>query len=264
MSTERSADSPLPPADAADGPPSPGRGGQLHVPQHHLPESSPTAYATPSPVPEGVSNAKAAESQPMTASSSSSSHMNMQDPINAVIAAASYGTRSRNRTGGSRPNYAEDQDKDLDFEITASAPKTTTSKRNAAKSEDALTMVFSTHETHTALANADKPTAKNGTREGKDGLPGMSSFSANPSTNGAGVTTSSKKRKQPGSNVTNGLPTVTSHHKSTRGTTNTGGSNVASVTNMMSFDNCKGQLVNGKLKADDGTVLSVNGMSILS
>jgi len=31
-------------------------------------------------------------------------------------------------------------------------------------------------------------------------------------------------------------------------------------TNMLSFETCQGYLKNGKLKADDGTLLALNGM----
>jgi hypothetical protein len=262
MSTNQPADSPLPPADAADGPPSPGRGGQLIPSQHNLPESSLVNDATPSPAPESISNAKLAESQPMTASSSSSSHLTMQDPSHSLIAAATYGTRSRNRNGGSRPNYAEDQDKDLDFELTAT-PKNSASKRAVSSSDDALPPFAPTRDSRVPHTSAERAFLKNGSKEGKDGLPGMSSFSANPTSNGTHASIASKKRKQPGSSLTNGLPVPTSHQKSTRRASHAGGHGGASDTNMMSFDSCQGQLVDGKLKADDGTVLSVNGMNFL-
>src|ERR1700709_2427937 len=67
------------------------------------------------------------QSQPMTATGSSSS---LQPPLeNGDSAASGYGTRSRNRTGGARPNYAED--KEVDLEIEAAAKPSRTSKRSS-------------------------------------------------------------------------------------------------------------------------------------
>jgi hypothetical protein len=36
----------------------------------------------------------------------------------------------------------------------------------------------------------------------------------------------------------------------------------ARESNMLTFENCQGYLKNGKLKADDGTVLAVNGRAL--
>src|ERR1700712_5257439 len=60
------------------------------------------------------------QSQPMTATTSNSSHTSAKEtkePKDAA-AAAPYGTRSRNRAGA-RPNYAEDVE--MDFEMSQAA-----------------------------------------------------------------------------------------------------------------------------------------------
>jgi hypothetical protein len=115
---------------------------------------------------------------------------------------------------------------------------------------------FSTRRT-SATVNGSNATAL-----GKDVIPGTSSFSANPHAgNGFSL---SKKRKQPGSNTT--TPPVSTSNGSYTSTkkfiTAAGGSTDSQKSNernMMSFNNCRGYLKNGKLKADDGTTLAVNG-----
>jgi len=63
---------------------------------------------------------RATESQPMTASNSTSSHLSAKDASNAIGSNVPYGTRSsRNRTGAARPNYAEDKELDVEFEAVS-------------------------------------------------------------------------------------------------------------------------------------------------
>ncbi|KKY36623.1 putative bah domain-containing protein [Diaporthe ampelina] len=57
----------------------------------------------------------------MTKSSSSSSGSNPVDAKDAATGPSPYGTRSRNRTGRARPNYAED--KDIDSDLFDAAPE---------------------------------------------------------------------------------------------------------------------------------------------
>ena len=62
-------------------------------------------------------NSSRATSQPMSKAPSTSSHHDSTKD-DASSTAAPYGTRSRNRPHASRPNYAEDQDMDLDLTTT--------------------------------------------------------------------------------------------------------------------------------------------------
>ncbi|EFR03046.1 hypothetical protein MGYG_06045, partial [Nannizzia gypsea CBS 118893] len=88
-------------------------------------------------------------------------------------------------------------------------------------------------------------------------IPGTSTFSANPNT----VVVSSKKRKQPGASTTvqNVVPANGAGHPSKRfiaaGSRN---SEEAATTSMMTFRSSRAMLRNGKLKADDGTLLAPN------
>lgn len=109
---------------------------------------------------------------------------------------------------------------------------------------------------------AGKAAATNAPR---DHIPGMSSFSLNAdSSNAAAPPPPSKKRKAPGvshvpSNASPGLGHSASNGHSRR-TTAAGSANSSRQTNMLSFENCQGYLKNGRLKADDGTILGINGM----
>lgn len=208
------------------------------------------------------------DSQPMTTTSSSSSMPSDQQANNSMDAtgASPYGTRSRNRTGNPRINYAEDREPEMDYEWSTKKPHAGSgpSIPNTAQS-----------------GNGDKPSAANTRRSSttapiapptnnkttlptvqKDYIPGMSSFSVNPEPNTA-PPAPSRKRKAPGNGPS------TSHTSSTvtqtpvpgisRRTAGVPNPKASRETNLMTFESCQGYLKNGKLKADDGTVLAVNG-----
>jgi hypothetical protein len=189
-----------------------------------------------------VSDSRTGGSQNMTVSNSAPSNPLANDGTdNGVTTTAPYGTRSRNRTGTSRPNYAEDKELDGEYEIVASVKET-----NARKAPE-LSIVQNHH---------------------KGPIPGTSTFSANPTTATASTNQPSKKRKAPGSSTTSTIvsqaqppeqaappdPAVTRR-----------ASIAAQVmrgfrdSNMLSFDDCGGRLKGKRLVADDGTVLEVNG-----
>ena len=102
----------------------------------------------------------------------------------------------------------------------------------------------------------------------KDYIPGMSTFSVNADTSAVSHAPS-KKRKAPGGvpNAANAFAAPaqpSSHAASTRRTSAALPSAGASrETNMLSFEYSQGFLKNGKLRADDGTLLGLNGMHIL-
>ncbi|KAH8591328.1 hypothetical protein B0O99DRAFT_519614 [Bisporella sp. PMI_857] len=198
------------------------------------------------------------QSQPMTASNSTSSN-----PTTEVASgvAAMYGTRSR-RTTTARPNYAEDKEVDLDFEV-ASTTKDTKGRKSTKGAVD--------------LGPTDRmdfvptpPPAQNGTpvedliismpSHYPTPIPGTSTFSSKPP--------SSKKRKTASqSNPTENFrpyqpPTQAALQPPPPNTRRA--SHAAEVisgireTNMLSFDGCNYRVKDKKLVADDGTVLGVN------
>lgn len=223
-----------------------------HTPKHqspalgqsldNAPPSTPLDSMDVSPAPETAQPLETPQSQPMTATASSSSQHPPPDQLDSNSAGpTSYGTRSRNRTGG-RINYAED--KDLDIELEAlSKPQRSSKRTSAAASESqAATPSYAAINSH-----VDLPT---------DNVPAVSSSTHTPSS--TPVPAPSKKRKQPGSNNTVAANSTTVGSRLR---------NAASIpfkgyveTNMMSFTNC-GRRLNAKkqLISDDGTIVQANG-----
>src|SRR5436190_7287769 len=114
------------------------------------------------------------QSQPMTATSSSSSSSEAPGQDTTLSnAPAPYGTRSRNRIGAPRPNYAEDHDVDTEFETTGPTSRGHSAKKSSSShvaasppaENDKMTGV-STRRTH-ATTNGSNATAS-----GKDAIPG--------------------------------------------------------------------------------------------
>jgi hypothetical protein len=204
---------------------------------------------------------RAAVSQPMTASTSSSSNPSLKDATTGT--ASPYGTRSRNRAGVSRPNYAEDRETEMEFE---GSPPGEDDTRKAVRAGAGDSRSTATQDAATIRKGLQVDYNTNGQTLSKDYIPGTSTFSANPSA--AAAAQPSKKRKANGQPVTSSsntlLPIINSASSGSQ--TNTRRASIAtqSVTsfresNMLSFENCAGRLKDGKLVADDGTTLGVNG-----
>lgn len=195
----------------------------------------------------------------------------------AVETPSPYGTRSRNRTGNSRPNYAEDKDNDLDFEC-APPKKAGDSKKSTRQSNASATTTNAeknqngAHKKSLPVDEAKNATSQNGS---KDNAPAPTA----PAASAAGVTSaaptasqSSKKRKAGaqsgnGSNGASGEPQQVVSQSSTAtvlakrlGGQGTMFSNGYAETNMLSFENCKSKPnKDGKLVSDSGTILAPNG-----
>lgn len=226
-----------------------------------VPPSSAVVDAMGKDTESNIIDSQAGESQPMTASNSISSKDGNGNDQGLI---ATYGTRSRNRAGASRPNYAEDKELDTDFEV---APTKESSNRKGKRASESALL------TETAKA-------ANGSRKGQNSasetyqpatvhnhyqIPGTSAFSANPIATPSLPT--SKKRKSAvqtssaSSQAQLQLPTQIIFQGQT--TRKPGGgaydSTVIQDSNMLSFDKCAGRLQRGILIADDGTKLEVNG-----
>ncbi|EMC95400.1 hypothetical protein BAUCODRAFT_540188 [Baudoinia panamericana UAMH 10762] len=165
--------------------------------------------------------------------------LNTEDGDLTITDVATYGTRSRNRAGNARPNYAEDQDMEFDFGTTI-----TTKKK---------------------LPPADALAASQAVSDVKraDGLTHLTNGSSKESTpvTSAAPAAASKKRKAiggaPQQSNTSPAPAVLGASASRKPTTVT--PNMARETNVMSFvkhRNCLNK--KGELIADDGTKLVVN------
>ena len=205
------------------------------------------------------------ESQPMTASNSASSDISAKEAtLNGAGAAVPYGTRSRNRTGISRPNYAEDKELDAEFEAPASSKDA--NGRKAARVGDtgiALDIVRSTNPARKVPAPEAEHTLAIQSHY-KEPIPGTSTFSANPSA--IGSSHHPKKRKATSQTTTfQPQPQFPASHLATPQAVTRKASLAAQVltgfrdSNMLSFDTCAGHLSGNRLVADDGTILEVNG-----
>ena len=233
------------------------------------------------------------DSQPMTKTPSSQSAEHLANNHADTNGPSPYGTRSRNRAGASRPNYAEDRDPDADYEwpsskksqgvVSEPAPANNTapmdhektSGTNTRRSSTAATAVPASAAASASAAPANAPTSATPTSKASSALPpshqipGMSSFSVHPE----GVpppVTHTRKRKAPGSNQHVQHPTSATtapvqgagtlrKHASTATPQQT-----ARQTNLMTFETSRAYLKGGKLKADDGTLLGVNGRQCLA
>lgn len=178
-----------------------------------------------------------------------------------------YGTRSRNRTGNARPNYAEDRELEMDYDWAPASKKargssTSPSSTNLQSEENESSGVSTRRRSLTTVAFPSLSKGANSTVP-KDHLPGMSSFSVNPEPTEA-PQQPSKKRKAPGaipaapSNLSANTTSATSLPTSRKSSKVTS-AHALRFTNMLSFEASQGYLKKGELVADDGTVLAVNG-----
>ncbi|WPH02505.1 Hypothetical protein R9X50_00537000 [Acrodontium crateriforme] len=215
--------------------------------------AEPQGDSTPNP----TSVAQRATTQQTTRQASESSNTpnlssHVDGAADGVSDSATYGTRSRNRTGNARPNYAEDQDMDYEY----SNPKLTKKQSDAALLS-------------AASAQADsKPSTESSRFVAVNGNGGSSSASgakaSTPTANATSGTTGKKRKATAASNSQAATP-PTNMSPAPSATRKTGGLAALSVaaareTNVMTFHKHKACLnKRGELVADDGTKLSVNG-----
>ena len=257
------------PSNPPRDPPHPARG---QLPRSH----ENTAYSTPHierpshPArnqPSGPSVSPSANSTPALTDAvnrnASASRISENSQMAENGGPSPYGTRSRNRNGNARPNYAEDRDLEADVEWGSSKKANATSKTNAAQEtppdNEKSSGVSTRRSSAVTLPSATKPASAQAT---KDNLPGMSSFALQPEPSTNNIP-QSKKRKAPGSSVQNVAIAQQAAPSSTNGavkkSANNGGLHAHRETNMMTFERSGGKLKNGKLIADDGVSLEVHG-----
>lgn len=238
------------------------------LPSHSAPRSTsppPSDLPTDAAAPE---NTMLLESQPMTAASSTSSSLPAGNGSNTTEAVSHgpspYGTRSRNRTSNNRPNYAEDREMDGEYEWPPNKKHQPTSTTIGSARLDDVDKPAPSHQRRSvqvATGSAIGKAGGAGATASKDHIPGLSSFSVNSDTNTPSQS-QSKKRKQPGSLLTStnisGTNSVASSH---RASSHAVPASVAGrETMMLTFEKSQAYLKHGKLIADDGTRLAVNGM----
>lgn len=183
--------------------------------------------------------------------------------------ASPYGTRSRNRTGASRPNYAEDRE--LDVEMFDSQDDGSRKVARQAASASASQWAEAAARPSNGSSRKPLPTESAHHVVPKETPATSNSAPAAAATPAPSTTQPSRKRKAATSQVST---PVASHvqQSSSNGPTATVQKRPAVVshngigyseTNMLTFENCAGKPKDGKMVADDGTVLEVNGKCIL-
>ena len=212
----------------------------------HVSHPSPTAHSAASSLP------------PQLETFTAPADTTAADVNSAPTSTTPYGTRSRNRTGGSRPNYAEDHEMDVDDERHGVGNKPANSRKAAPPqledtppAEGDKLYAVNTRKGFSS-ANGPVPVDSSSAAAAKDFIPGTSSFSATP-----GVSSTSKKRKQPGGSITSAASSPPSHYTTAKPRASHRGYYEA---NMMTFENTAAYLKKGELIADDGTALRVNGI----
>ncbi|KAI5205647.1 hypothetical protein E4T38_04235 [Aureobasidium subglaciale] len=179
-------------------------------------------------------------------------------PDVAMGDAMPYGTRSRNRAGNPRPNYAEDQD--MDFEVPPPPAKPASAKNVTANQQDAIDPRTTIVEPSFARVNGTDHDERSPSASGKETIPGTSAFSTVPpkKRKAAGVANTAIVASGSGNTTTNAVAQPTTK----RPASSMPLANMSPESNMMTFEKSKGVLRKGGLVSDDGQILYVNGQSI--
>lgn len=233
-------------------------------------------------------NSRMADSQSTAKSAIIDAPAPAKEPAASAETASPYGTRSRNRTGQSRPNYAEDKDVDMDY-YEPPPEKRSVSKRVVSQATSAASDGEQPQRQNARRplpGGADGPATKAAPKDDAAAAGGKtspaSSSQAQPTASSA--TSNSKKRKSganSGLSNSNSQPAAAASAPATNGTSkrpaptsaSTPGTGASSPmpplppgyhrgyaeSNMMTFENSGALLKNGKLIADDGTTLERNG-----
>ncbi|KAI9825782.1 MAG: putative PHD type zinc finger protein with BAH domain-containing protein [Phylliscum demangeonii] len=206
--------------------------------------------------------------QPMTATTSASSS-SARSALNGTTATSSYGTRSRLRAGASRPNYAEDADIEMDDDLGRAVRPEEKKPKSAPVTEKKSARTTPTEHVATGVKTRRSSAALDHALNGKNApaptiapqsIPRTSTFSANPDVDGPPakrrkLTAGEKASGRQSSTAPAPAPAATSTRKSSSAVAPTPRPR---ETNMLTFERSKGYLKDGKLKADDGTVLQAN------
>jgi hypothetical protein len=215
--------------------------------------SSSTPQATP-PAVTSESNSISlnpedpAQSVPMTATTSSSSHQDSKDDK-----ATHYGTRSRNRPGISRPNYAEDVE--MEFEQSTQSRVEAPPKALSPSAASRTSPPANTNAQKRASTNSTNPNGWNAVNNSSS-IPGTSTFSANPN-----ASVPKKRKQQAVATSSNGHTSAQTSSVSRRSHTanQAVGSKDNKGSDVYTFEKSNLRLKHGNLHADDGTVFKTNG-----
>ena len=172
-----------------------------------------------------------------------------------------YGTRSRNRTGSSRPNYAEDREPEVDYELTSNKKYHASNNTISTKVVDEKPPGLGGRRAASNPAGSNGHKVTNNATALRDHIPGMSSFSLNVN-HDTGGSQPAKKRKTHGGNGQKAMQAGLGYTQALdfRPQYASPLVNHQRSNNVYSFESSKACLRNGKLHADDGTTFEPNGM----
>lgn len=179
--------------------------------------------------------------------------------------ASPYGTRSRNRTGTSRINYAEDKEMEMEFEVQQKDEGRKPGRANDADTANPEPFRTTASARRSQVFDAAHNNASVSVQ--KEQIPGTSTFSAVPTPVANGPAQPSKKRKANPPAITQSMQnSINTQHSAIGGQSVTRGASLIlqdqsgfKDSNILTFDACEGNLTDGKMIADDGTILGVNG-----
>lgn len=219
--------------------------------------------STPARSPSAESSKQKAEGaldESHAGKSSSSAHAS----DSAMADTATYGTRSRNRTGNARINYAEDQEMDFEYTAAATAANTTATTKKRVATETPTGKPCHVRSTSTR-DNIHESVSAEQKAEAHDHFIAVTATATKESTpvvtgSGGGAVGTTKKRKAAANNAS--TPPASNVHvsASARKLGTAASMGAARETNLMTFSKHKSCLnKRGELVADDGTKLCVNG-----
>lgn len=206
---------------------------------------------------------ESAQSEPMTRLPSTSSQVSSKGP--PVPVSSSYGTRSRNRRGGDRPNYAEDVEMDFEMANQANLRPRNPSLSSLEDEAPSPPPLDSPQSPASATAPSKRAAA---TSNGWNALnkeynvPSTATISAAPT-----VPIPSRKRKAAAVATQNIASGISSAPTAAQNGLKKGGIAVlpphpSRETNMVTFENCNTTLnKDGHLVSDEGVVFAPNGNS---
>lgn len=178
--------------------------------------------------------------------------------------ASPYGTRSRNRSGNPRPNYAEDKDIEMDNYDFYQGKKNGSPKRPGNRppppAKDAVNGDATRESAVPRKTVVDEPKtaqSQNGTKDQN------SSTSTTTSTNvqiSSAPQPSRKRKATAQSAASTGQATSVNAQAKKNGNSGVPPAGISwPDTNMLTFENCNSRPDNRRMVADDGTVLEPNG-----
>lgn len=180
--------------------------------------------------------------------------------------AAPYGTRSRNRTGSSRPNYAEDKDYDVemyDYDHHKSHGDSKKSSRLAHATNAGEAGARGSTSSRKSLGDDVARTGPSQSAS-KEHTPATTTGTPQATQSSNSATQPSRKRKAAA--AAQQANSSAASASSRRGGTSTPATQSPACspwpeTNVLNFTNSGARPQDGRLVADDGTVLEANGRS---